>query len=76
MEHSIRNEFSNIGWGRDWVLNTMLGIVLSKLGTLPQNLYLRYMKQMDELMDEPSELENLRKLNTKPFGVRLHELIH
>ena len=35
MEHSIRNEFSNIGWGRNRVLNTVLGAVLSKLGTVP-----------------------------------------
>ena len=35
MEHSIRNEVSNIGWGRNRVLNTVLGAVLSKLGTVP-----------------------------------------
>lgn len=35
MGQSIRNEFGNIGWGRNWVLNTVLGAVLSKLGTVP-----------------------------------------
>lgn len=35
LEHSIRNEFGNIGRGRNWVLNTVLGAVLSKLGTVP-----------------------------------------